>query len=87
MATIAVLGILGSTASFLILDAVDDYTDASLTVLRSFVAQFPERLAVRVQLTRAMLDQGRSADALDEVSNLITRLGDASALLERESVE
>jgi prepilin-type N-terminal cleavage/methylation domain-containing protein len=32
MATIAVLGALGSTASFLILDAVDDYTDASLSV-------------------------------------------------------
>ena len=31
MATVAVLGILGSTASFLILDAVDDYTDAALT--------------------------------------------------------
>ncbi len=32
MATISVLGILGSSASFLILDAVDDYTDASVTV-------------------------------------------------------
>lgn len=32
MATIAVLGVLGSTASFLILDAVDDYTEASLAV-------------------------------------------------------
>ena len=31
MATIVVLGVLGSTASFLILDAVDDYMDASLT--------------------------------------------------------
>ena len=31
MATVAVLGVLGSTASFLILDAVDDYTAASLT--------------------------------------------------------
>ncbi len=30
MATIVVLGVLGSTASFLILDSVDDYTEASL---------------------------------------------------------
>ena len=31
MATISVLGILGSSASFLILDAVDDYIDASVS--------------------------------------------------------
>ncbi len=31
MATIVVLGVLGSTASFLILDSVDDYTDAALS--------------------------------------------------------
>ncbi len=31
MATIVVLGVLGSTASYLILDSVDDYTDATTT--------------------------------------------------------
>jgi lipopolysaccharide biosynthesis regulator YciM len=60
---------------------------ASLKELRSFVEGFPDQLMVRVRLMRALLDQGRSAEAMDEVSALVTRLGDSSALFERESVE
>jgi len=73
MATIAVLGILGSTASFLILDAVDDYTDASVRVqLHSEMSIALDR-AMR-EIRKIELDTSAADVAPDITSMAVTLL-------------
>ena len=73
MATIAVPGILGSTASFLILDAVDDYTDASLSVQLHTEMSIALDRAMR-EIRKIELDTGAAGVAPDITSMAVTLL-------------
>ena len=73
MATIVVLGVLGSTASFLILDAVDDYANAS------FSAQLHAEMSIGLdramrEIRKIELDAGATGVAPDITSMAVTLL-------------
>ena len=77
MATVAVLGVLGSTASFLVLDAVDGYTDAATR------AQLHAELSIAMdhalrEIRKIELDGG----AVGEVAPDITTLSATSLVWE-----
>jgi prepilin-type N-terminal cleavage/methylation domain-containing protein len=73
MATIAVLGILGSTASFMVVDAVDDYTEASLQVQLHAEMSIALDRAMR-EIRKIELDAGAADVAPDITSMAVTLL-------------
>ncbi len=73
MATIVVLGVLGSTASFLILDSVDDYMDASVTAQLHAEMSIALDRAMR-EIRKIELDAGAAGVAPDITSMAVTLL-------------
>ncbi len=73
MATVAVLGILGSSASFLILDAVEDYSDATLTAQLHAEMSIALDRAMR-EVRKIELDAAASGVAPDITSMTVSLL-------------
>ena len=73
MATIVVLGVLGSTSSFLVLDAVDDYTDASLSAQLQAELSIAMDRAMR-EIRKIELDASAAGVAPDITSMVVASL-------------